>query len=199
MKEFTVPDDGFVLKTNDGRPILELSIQDEGNIIRLFGADGEPRIVFGTNGDTGVFVVGNPETEGVMISVSPDASEIVTTNSRKTIATGIDATHTEIRFVNADNALTNKMYVDDNGGQIGLSDHQGNLAISAGAEQDGGTCHVMNANGDTVARIASADQSGNVTLLDDSGRVRIMIGHKSDANIHLVDTSGRVVWTTLAE
>lgn len=56
MREFVIPEDGLVVKTDQGRPILDLSIQAEGNIDRMFGADGEPKIALRTYGDSGALI-----------------------------------------------------------------------------------------------------------------------------------------------
>lgn len=56
MKELIVPEDGFVVKTEQGRPILEIIIQDEGNFVSLFGADGEPKIQLATHRDGGALI-----------------------------------------------------------------------------------------------------------------------------------------------
>jgi hypothetical protein len=44
MQEFIIPDDGLVVKTAAGRPIFEVSIHDEGNVLRMYGADYEQKI-----------------------------------------------------------------------------------------------------------------------------------------------------------
>lgn len=116
MQEFIIPDDGFVVKTVDGRPVLELSVNNEGNVVRLFSAEGEPQLAVGTHLDTGLVIVGDPQTSGIAISVSRDASEISIINSGKSITLALDASHSEMRFLNADGAVTNKIYVDEDGG-----------------------------------------------------------------------------------
>lgn len=79
-----------------------------------------------------------------------------------------------------------------------MGSHEGNLVLSAGAEASGGSCHLMNTNGDTVVLLQSNEDHGNITLLDDTAKIRIMIGHKDDTNIHLVSDEGRIVWTTMS-
>jgi hypothetical protein len=199
MREFIIPEDGLVVRTDQGRPILELSILAEGNIVRMFGADGEPKIALATHGDSGALIIGDPETDGVVISAGEDVSEIGIMNSDKNITLAIDKTGSELRFVNANNANTSKIYVDEYGGQIGLSDHEGSLVMSAGAGKGGGLCHLMNKKGDTVVVLESNEENGNITLLDEDGNIRLMIRHKDDGNIHIVDKAGHIIWTTLQQ
>ena len=198
MDEFIIPDDGLMVRTADGRPIVELAVHEEGSVVRLFSVEGEPKLAFATHEDTGLIVVGNPETSGIAISVNPATSEIALMNSGKNVTLAINATHSEMRFVNSDGVVTNKIYIDDDGGQVGLADHNGNLLLSAGAEPSGGSCHLMNTNGETVVLLQSNEDAGNITLLDSAAKIRIMIGHKDDANIHLVDGEGRIRWTTMS-
>lgn len=199
MREFIIPEDGLAVRTDQGRPILELSIQAEGNIIRMFGADGEPKIALATQGDSGALIIGDPERDGVVIAVSEEVTEIGIMNSAKSITLAIGKTGSELRFVNSNNANTAKIYVDEYGGQIGLSDHEGGLVLSAGAAKGGGLCHLMNKKGDTVVALESNEENGNITLLDEDGNIRLMIRHKDDGNIHLVDKAGHIIWTTLQE
>lgn len=199
MKEFIIPENGLVVKTDQGSPILELSIQAEGNIVRMFGADGKPKIALAAYGDTGTLIIGDPLRSGVTITVSEDLSEIGIMNSDNRISLGIDETHSELGFVNANNAITAKIYVDENGGQIGLGDHEGSVMMSAGTGKGGGICHLMNKKGDTVVVLESNEENGNITLLDEDGNIRLMIRHKEDGNIHLIDKAGHIIWTTLQQ
>lgn len=199
MRELIIPEDGLVVRTEQGRPILELSIQAEGNIIRMFGADGEPKIALATQHDSGALIIGDPERDGVVIAASEEVTEIGIMNSDKNITLAIGKTGSELRFVNAHDANTAKIYVDEYGGQIGLSDHEGSLVLSAGAAKGGGLCHLMNTKGDTVVALESNEENGNITLLDEDGNIRLMLRHKEDGNIHLVDKAGHIVWTTLQE
>ena len=196
MREFIIPEDGLVVKTYQGRPILELSIQAEGNIVRMFGADGTPKIALATYGDSGMLIIGDPNSDGAVISVSEDVSEISIMNSDKNITLAIGKTGSELRFMNANNAVTAKIYVDEVGGQIGLADQEGNLLMSAGGGEQGGLCHLMDTKGDTVVSLASNEGNGNITLIDKAGNLRVMIGNKEDANIYLIDEAGHIVWTT---
>jgi hypothetical protein len=199
MREFIVPEDGLVVRTDQGRPILELSIQAEGNIVRLFGADAEPKIALAAYGDTGTLIIGDPDKNGIVIGVSEDMSEISIINSGKSINFAINQTSSELTFLNANGATTNKLYVDENGGQMGLGDLEGSLAMSAGAGKGGGLCHLMNQQGDTVVVLESNEENGNITLLDQDGNIRLMLRHKEDNNIHLADKTGHIVWTTLPQ
>jgi hypothetical protein len=199
MREFLIPEDGIVVKTAEGRPILELSIQAEGNIVRMFGADGDPKIALAAYGDTGTLIIGDPEKNGIVISCSEDLSEIGITSSGKNINLAINQTSSEITFLNANGATTNKLYVDEHGGQMGLGDLEGAVAVSAGAGKAGGLCHLMNKKGDTVVVLDSNEENGNITLLDEDGNIRLMLRHKEDNNIHLVDKSGQIIWTTLSQ
>ena len=199
MREFVIPDDGLFVRTDQGRPVLELSIHAEGTVVRMFGADGEPKLALATQGDGGALLIGDPERNSVVISVTEDVSEIRIMNSGKTVALAIDDTHSELRFVNANNAITNKIYVDDDGGQIGLGDQEGNVLLSAGAEERGGACHLMNKKGNTVVLLQSTEANGNITLMDEDGDIRAMILPKDDGNIHLVDKAGHIVWTTMRD
>jgi hypothetical protein len=199
MKEFIIPEDGRVVRTAEGRPILELSIQAEGNIVRMFGADGEQRIALAAYGDIGTLIIGDPNKDGIAISVSEGTSEIGITSSGKSINLAINETSSELRFGNANGAITNKLYVDEHGGQIGLGDQEGSLLMSAGAGKGGGLCHLMNKKGDTVVVLESNEENGNITLLDEDGNIRLMIRHKTDSNIHLVDKTGHIIWTTLPQ
>jgi len=196
MREFIIPDDGLVVRTEQGQPILELSIQAEGNIVRMFGADGEPKIALATHGDNGVLIIGDPNSDGVGISVSEDASQIGIMNSGKSITLAVGEASSELTFTNANGAITNKIYVDEGGGQIGLGDQEGNLLMSAGATKGGGLCHLMNKKGDTVVSLESKEENGNIILLDEDENIRIMIGNKEDGNIYLVDKAGHIIWTT---
>lgn len=196
MREFIIPEDGLVIKTDQGRPILELSIQAGGNIVRMFGADGVPKIALAAYGDTGTLIIGDPLKSGLVISVSEDVGEISITNSGKHVVLAIDKAHSELSFVNADKVITNKIYVDEKGGQISLGDQEGNLLMSAGGGEQGGVCHLMNKKSDTVVALASNEGNGNITLLDKDGNLRVMIGNKDDGNIYLVDKDGHVIWTT---
>lgn len=175
---------------------MEVSIHAEGSLVRLFGSDGEPKIQLATQGDSGALIVGDPERDGVAISVNQGVlSELRIMKSGKHVALAIDDSSRELRFVNAQDALTNKIYVTDEGGQIGLSDHEDSLSVSAGEGSDGGgVFHILNKAGNTVAAL---DSNGAITLLDEDGDIRIMIGHKGDGHIHLVDKDGHIVWTTI--
>jgi hypothetical protein len=199
MREFIIPEDGLVVKTDQGRPILELSIQDEGNIVRMFGAEGEPKIALAAYGDTGTLIIGDPNKTGIVISCSEDMSEIGIISSGKSINLAINQTSSELTFLNANGAPTNKLYVDEDGGQMGLGDLEGSVMISAGAGKGGGLCHLMNRKGDTVVVLESNEENGNITLLDEDGNIRLMIRHKEDSNIHLVDKTGHIIWTTLPQ
>jgi len=199
MREFIIPEDGLVVRTDQGRPILELSIQAEGNIVRMFSADAEPKIALAAYGDTGTLIIGDPNKNGIVIAVSEDMSEISIINSDKSINLAINQTSSELIFLNANGATTNKLYLDENGGQMGLGDPEGSLVISAGAGNGGGLCHLMNKKGDTVVVLESNEENGNITLLDEEGNIRLMIRHKEDNNIHLVDKTGHIVWTTLPQ
>lgn len=194
--EFILPDDGFVIKRPTGQLVVTLEALAEGNILRFFDVNGEPRIALATQGDNAMVMIGASQTENVSLSASANSTELVVANSGKTIAVGIDEERSEIRFVNADDAITNKLYVDERGGQFGLGDQQGNLVLSAGAVERGGLLHVMNGNADTVIVLESKEDNGNITLLDEANNIRMMIGSKDDGDIHLVDSSGHVVWTT---
>jgi hypothetical protein len=196
MREFIIPEDGLVVKTDQGRPILELSIQAGGNIVRMFGPGGEPKIALATYGDTGTLIIGDPLKSGLVITVSEDLSEIAIMNSGKNIRLAVAEMGSEVSFVNANNAITAKIYVDENGGQIGLADQEGNPLMSAGSGEQGGLCHLMDKNGDTVVSLASNEGNGNITLIDNAGNLRVMIGNKEDANIYLVNETGHIVWTT---
>ena len=197
MQEFIIPDDGLVVKTAEGRPIFEVSIRDEGNVLRMFGADYEQKIALATFGESGLLIVGNPEGAGVAISVNEDVSEIGIMNKGKNITLAISSEHTELRFMNADKVITNKLYVDENGGQFGLANQEGDVLMSAGAEPRGGVCHLMNTEGHTVALLESREGNGNIILSDIDGDIRVMIGGEGGANILLVDKTGHVAWSTL--
>ena len=197
MQEFIIPGDGLVVKTDQGQPIMELVVRSEGNLLRMFGADGEAKIALAAQGNSGALMIGDPDTAAVMISVTEDVSEIQVMKSGKSIALAIDSELSELKFVNANNAITNKLYVDDNGGQIGLGDQEGNLLMSAGAEERGGVCHIMNKNSDTVVLLQSKEESGNIILSDEEGDIRVMVVSKDNAAIHLADKDGQIVWTTM--
>lgn len=199
MEEFIIPEDGLIVRTDRGKPILELSIQAEGNIVRMFGADAEPKIALAAYGDTGTLIIGDPDKNGIVIGVNEDMSEISIINSGKSISLAINQTSSELTFLNAKGAITNKLYVDENGGQIGLGDLEGSLLMSGGAANGGGLCHLMNKKGNTVVVLKSDEENGNITLLDEDGNIRLMIRHKEDNNIHLVDKTGHIVWTTLPQ
>lgn len=199
MSEFIIPGDGLVVKTEQGLPVLELSTHSEGNVLRMFGSDGQPKIAFGIHEDSGVIIVGNPEANGIVITVDEDISEIGIANSGTSISMAIDQTGSEFRFVNVDGANTAKIYVDENGGQFGMADHKGRIVMSAGATEQGGLIHLMDSKGGTVVSLESNEDNGNITLLDEDGNIRLMIRHKEDGNIHLIDKAGHIVWTTLQQ
>jgi hypothetical protein len=93
--------------------------------LTMFGADGEPKLVLGTEGDGGSLIigdVGNPEISSAFISARADACELGILNSAKRIMVHIDRFRGELGFVNAGNEITNKLYVDDSDGQLGLGD-----------------------------------------------------------------------------
>lgn len=194
MKEFTIPEDGFVLRTESGRAVLELLVHDEGSTLSLFDVDGEPRVALAIRGNSGAAFVGDPATNGVVLSAGEDLSEIAILHSGKHIALALDPKRGEIRLVNADNATVAKIYEDDNGGQIGLGDQRGTLAASAGAGEHGGEFCVMNTAGKTVVFLQANERedAGNITLLDQNGDLRILV----DSSIHVI-RDGRVVWTTM--
>jgi hypothetical protein len=194
MKEFTIPEGGFVLKTELGRPVLELLVHDEGSTLSLFDVDGEPRVALATRGNSGAALVGDPATNGLVLSAGEDLSEIAVFRSGKHIALALNQEKGEIRLVNAANATLAKIYEDDNGGQIGLGDQRGTLAVSAGAGENGGVACVMNTAGKTVVFLSANERedAGNVTLLDQDGDPRILV----DTNIHVI-RDGRIVWTTM--
>src|SRR5437660_4142062 len=121
MKEFILPEDGLVVKSATGQPVVTLESLAEGNVLKFFDSDGEPRITLVTQGHDAALFVGGSETESVAVAAGDAMSEVAVAHSGKNIALGIDSTHSEIRFVNAVNAVTNKLYVDEHGGQIGLS------------------------------------------------------------------------------
>lgn len=196
MKEFVVPDDGFVVRTESGRLLVAVEPLAEGNIYRLFDIDGVPRITLATHEDSGLLFLGDPSANGVSVSASDAVSELRLINAGNTIAAAVSDTNSELRFVNAQNAITNKLFVDEHGGQLGLGDHAGNLTISTGAEEEGGTFHLMNADGNSAAVFRCPDGKGNILLSDEDGHLRIMIGTKADWNIHLIDADGKIVWTT---
>jgi len=199
MREFIIPEDGAVVRTDQGRPILELSIQPEGNIVRMFGADGEPKIAMAAYGDSGTLIIGDPNNNGIVLSCSEDMSEIGIISSGKSINLAINETSSELTFLNTNGATTNKLYVDEHGGQMGLGDLEGGMVMSTGAGKGGGLCHLMNKKGDTVVVLESNEENGNITLLDEDGNIRLMIRHKEDSNIHLVDKTGHIIWTTLPQ
>ena len=194
MKEFTIPEDGFVLKTELGRPVLELLVHAEGSTLSLFDIDGEPRVALATRGNSGAVLVGDPGTNGVVVSAGEDISQVAILHSGKHIALALDPKKGEIRLVNAAKATVAKIYEDDNGGQIGLGDQQGTLAVSAGAGEHGGVCCVMNIAGKTVVFLQANEKedAGNITLLDRNGDLRILV----DSSIHVI-RDGRIVWTTM--
>ncbi|MDX6404487.1 MAG: hypothetical protein QOH70_1942 [Blastocatellia bacterium] len=199
MREFIIPEDGVVVRTEQGRAILELSIQAEGNVVRMFGADGEPKIALAAYGDTGTLIIGDPNENGIVISCSEDVSEIGIISSGKSINLAINQTSSELTFLNANGATTNKLYVDEDGGQMGLGDLEGGMVMSAGAGKGGGLCHLMNKKGDTVVVLESKEENGNITLLDEDRNIRLMLRHEEDSNIHLVDKTGHIIWTTLQQ
>jgi hypothetical protein len=151
MKEFTIPEDGFVVKTTSGRPILSLSVHPVGNVLTMFGADGEPKLVLGTEGDGGSLIigdVGNPDVSGAFISARADACELGVLNSAKRFIVHIDPRRSELGFVNANNVITSKLYVDAAGGQLGLANQDGNVMILAGAGVRDGNITLYNVGGD---------------------------------------------------
>lgn len=175
MREFIVPEDGFIVKTQSGRPLFELVIHDQGNVLKIFGADGEPKLALATEGDGGALIMGDPPNNGIVLSARDDASELGVMYAAKKIIVAIDGGHSELRFMNSADLITTKLYADDNGGQFGLGNQEGNLVVSAGAEDRGGVCHLMNSNGDTVVLLQSREESGSITLLDEDHNVRVVI------------------------
>jgi hypothetical protein len=151
VKEFIVPEDGFVVKTTSGRPLLSLSVHAAGNVLTMFGADGEPKLVLGTEGDGGSLIIGdpaNPEISSAFISAREDACELGVLNSAKRFMVRIDRARSELGFVSAENVITSKLYVDQIGWQLGLGDPEGKLMVRVGAGIGGGSITLFDEDGD---------------------------------------------------
>ena len=199
MEEFIIPDEGVIVKTRQGRVILDLVLQDETSLLRMIDINGKPKIGLGYSEDGPMIFLGDQNTS-VFLQSRNDVSEINITNSGKNIALAVAEGASEIRFQNENGEMTNKIFINEFGGQVGLSDNDGNLLFTAGATEEGGLLHILNNNGNTTISLATRKDTGQILLLDENGKVQAYLDCScGNGVIVLLDKEGNDVWSSFTE
>jgi hypothetical protein len=188
MQEIIVPEDGLIYKTIDGIPIMQIEHKNDSAIFSLYGKNDNSKIllicsengngVFIENGKKDISLTVNSDqneirfnngNSNIVLVCLEDGSGITIQNGQKYVGLTAYSERNEIRFSNESGNITHFIRDNEDGGQITLSDDEGNQLLDMGinSKKDGSLVFIRNKNGDSVVSLLCNKNNGLILVSDE--------------------------------